>query len=97
MRHGLSLFGLNLACINIALRLAHRCCDVRGHLMLHAVNIIQRLKKVYPIVAKFYIPELRKVNDIAARERKILGITLPAPTQQPTDAGFSADDITNGG
>ena len=50
---------------------------------------------MYPLVAKFYIPEVRKVNDIAARERKILGITLPC--SKPNDAGFSAEDIKNGG
>ena len=47
------------------------------------------------MVAKFYIPEVRKVNDIAARERKIVGVSLPNP--QPNDAGFSAEDIKNGG
>lgn len=67
----------------------------KKHLMLSAVAIINRLKRVYPMVAKFYIPEVRKVNDIAARERKIVGVSLP--TQQPTDAGFSAEDIKNGG
>ena len=49
----------------------------KKHLMLQAPAIIQRLKRVYPMVAKFYIPEVRKVNDIAARERKIVGVTLP--------------------
>jgi len=47
--------------------------------MLSAVAIISRLKRVYPMVAKFYIPEVRKVNDIAARERKIVGVSLPNP------------------
>lgn len=67
----------------------------KKHLMLSAGAIIERLKRVYPNIAKFFIPEVRKVNDIAARERKIVGITLPAPV--PNDAGFSAEDIKNGG
>ena len=63
--------------------------------MLSASAIIERLKRVYPLIARLYIPEVRKVNDIAARERKIVGVSLPA--QLPTDAGFSAEDIKNGG
>ena len=67
----------------------------KKHLMLSATAIIMRLKRVYPMIARYYIPEVRKVNDIAARERKIVGVVLPAQT--PTDAGFSAEDIKNGG
>ena len=48
------------------------------------------------MMAKFYIPEVRKVNDIAARERKILGISIES-SKQPIDVGFSAEDIKNGG
>ena len=49
----------------------------KKHLMLTAPAIIQRLKRVYPMMAKYFIPEVRKVNDIAARERKICGVILP--------------------
>ena len=46
----------------------------KKHLILAAPEIINRLKRVYPMVARLYIPEVRKVNDIAARERKIVGV-----------------------
>ena len=49
----------------------------KKHLMLQAGEIIKRLKRVYPMMAKLYIPEVRKVNDIAARERKIVGAVFP--------------------
>ena len=49
----------------------------KKHLMLPASLIIERLKTIYPMLAKFFVPEVRKVNAIAARERKILHKMCP--------------------
>ena len=42
----------------------------KKHLNLSANAIIHRLKLVYPTLAKFFVPEIRKVSRIAERERK---------------------------
>ena len=67
----------------------------KKNLMLSAHAIIKRLKRVYPMIARLFIPEVFKVKNIAARERKILGMVMPMQTKP--DPGFSAEDIKNGG
>lgn len=49
----------------------------KKHLLLTAPEIIDKMKNIYPNLARYYIPEVRKINDIAARERKICGLQLP--------------------
>ena len=42
------------------------------------------------------MPDVRKIKDIAKRERKKLGVKFN-PEKAPKDAGFSAQDILSGG
>ena len=43
---------------------------IKKYMNLSALQIIDRLKKAYPLVSKYFMPELRKVHDISIRERK---------------------------
>jgi len=43
---------------------------IKKYMTLSALQIIDRLKKAYPLVSKYFMPELRKVHDISMRERK---------------------------
>lgn len=46
---------------------------------LSAVEIIEKMNESYPLFTQFFKPEVRKIQDIAMRERKIKGIGLKEP------------------
>jgi len=66
----------------------------KKNMMLPVQQIWEKLKVNYPLLAKFFPPEMRKMNDIAMRERRIMGLPL---SNGPKDAGMSAEAILNGG
>jgi len=45
----------------------------KKHLMLSPMQIVDLLKVQYPLLAKNFMPDLRKINDIAIRERQCQG------------------------
>lgn len=44
----------------------------KAHMDLEPQVILEKLKQDYPLLMKVFLPELRKIHDIAFRERKIL-------------------------
>jgi hypothetical protein len=54
---------------------------------LDAQQIMQKLEADYPLLSKFFKPEIRKLQDMVYRERKMLGIEtekkVPKPPKEP--------------
>ena len=42
-------------------------------------EILEQMEKDYPQLSKFFKPEIRKIQDIALRERKICGVKPREP------------------
>ncbi len=47
----------------------------------NATEIIEKMTEEYPLFTKFFKPEVRKIQDIALRERKILGVAPKDPKE----------------
>jgi hypothetical protein len=58
---------------------------------LTAYEIIEKLKVSYPLLTRYFMPEVRKINDIAMRER-----STKDSNSKYKDTGMSADAINNG-
>ncbi len=48
---------------------------------LTAVEIIEKMNEHYPLFTQFFKPEVRKIQDIALRERKIQGVGPKEPRE----------------
>ena len=44
-------------------------------------DIIELMGDEYPLLAKYFKPEIRKIQDIALRERKLVGVKPKEPKE----------------
>lgn len=50
-------------------------------MLKQATEIVEKMGDEYPMLMKFFKPEVRKIQDIALRERKILGVKPKEPRE----------------
>jgi hypothetical protein len=48
-------------------------------MLKNAVEIIEQMEIDYPMLWKYFKPEIRKIQDIALRERKLFGVKPKEP------------------
>jgi hypothetical protein len=46
-----------------------------------STEIMELMSEEYPLLCKFFKPEIRKIQDIALRERKIMGVKPKEPKE----------------
>jgi hypothetical protein len=67
----------------------------KKHLMLAPMAIVDQLKIQYPLLAKNFMPDLRKINDIAIRERQCQGEEDDNPKAEKDKKGSKVAGVHN--